>query len=218
MKRLILPTLALLTILALCGGCSEEESEPVITRIHVSPGCGVLPVRVDVYGAASGGDETGPATGGANNLEYTWDFGDGTNSSTSIAYHLYETPGDYMISLTVKDPGGKTATAQRLVTIIADSMTVEGELAPTASSPGEQVDMDFRAMSCEINPDLAGDYRNLIQSWTVVRASTGDTLVVYEGKEPVHTFSSAGSYTVHLQVTYPAWSVVRRDTLDIEVN
>ena len=47
MKRLILPTLALLTILAVYSGCTENESEPVITRLHVAPQCGVVPVRVD---------------------------------------------------------------------------------------------------------------------------------------------------------------------------
>jgi len=218
MKRLILPTLALLTILAVYTGCTENENEPVITRLHVAPQCGVAPVRVDVYGAASGGDESGPATGGANNLEYTWNFGDGTTSNTTIAYHVYETGGEYTVRLTVKDPGGKSDTDTVHVSVIADSMTIEATATPATSSPGERVVLDYRAISCAIDPDLAGDYRNLVQRWTLARTSTGDTIVVYDGKEPSHTFGSAGSYTAYLQVAFPAWSVVRRDTLYIDVN
>ena len=97
-------------------------------------------------------------------------------------------------------------------------MTIEASVTPTASAPGERVVLDYRAMSCAIDPDLAGDYRNLIQRWTVARASTGDTIAVYDGKEPSHTFGSAGSYVAYLQVAFPAWAVARRDTLFIDVN
>ncbi|MCP4571922.1 MAG: PKD domain-containing protein [bacterium] len=218
MKRLILPMLALLTMLAVCVGCSEDESEPVITRIHVAPECGVLPVRVDVYGAASGGDESGPATGGANNLKYTWNFGDGATSTTSLAYHIYDTAGDFAVSLKVEDPGGKTAVAERVVTIIADSMTIAAEAAPAAAVLGEPVNLDYRAMSCEIDPDVAGDYRNLVQTWEIIRISDGVRVGRYAGKSPNHTFTAAGTYEVRLSVAYPAWSVTRRDVLTIEAN
>lgn len=218
MKRLILLTLASLAILFVCVGCSEDESEPVITRIVVTPECGVADLRVDVFGAASGGDESGPATGGANNLEYSWDFGDGTSASTSIAYHVYDTPGEYTVRLSVKDPDGKSATAERFVTVIGDSMTIEGEFSPAAPSVGEQVSFDFRAMSCAIDPDTPGDYRNLVQSWYVVNPAGTDTFATYLGKDPTHTFLAPGTWTVHLQVSFPAWAVVRKDVLTIDVN
>ncbi len=217
MKRLILLLLPVLVTLAAFSGCSDEESQPIITRVVVTPECGVVPVRVDAYGAASGGNETGDPTGGANNLEYTWDFGDGT-ATTSIAYHLYEEPGEYTVSLTVKDPDGKTASSSVLVSVIPDSMQVEAATTPETGLVGDPMIFDFRAASCAIDPDLEGDYRNLVQEWMVIDTTDGDTLATYLGKSPSHTFSSAGTYDIELKVTYPAWAVTRRDAVTLTVN
>jgi len=41
-----------------------------------------------------------------NNLAYIWDFGDGTAAEGAKAKHQYAKPGEYKVSLTVKDDSG----------------------------------------------------------------------------------------------------------------
>lgn len=45
-------------------------------------------------------------------MQYTWDFGDGSESSSGFnAAHVYETPGNYIASLTVTDARGHSVTS-----------------------------------------------------------------------------------------------------------
>ncbi|MDX1651446.1 MAG: PKD domain-containing protein [Brumimicrobium sp.] len=41
-----------------------------------------------------------------NNLDYLWDFGDGTTSNAQFPVHTYTTPGLYQICLSINDPNG----------------------------------------------------------------------------------------------------------------
>lgn len=57
---------------------------------------------------------------------YAWDFGDGRNASGRTATHSYSTAGNYVVSLTVGDSYGRTASTARQI-------TVGGAVRPTAS-------------------------------------------------------------------------------------
>ena len=119
------PTIMILAagILLLAVAACNDESQPTITRIFAAPSCGVAPLQVEVYGIASGGNEGGSATGGNNNLDFTWDFGDGVTSSTSIGYHTFAAPGEYVVTLRVEDTDGKSATRTVPVVVIQDNRT-----------------------------------------------------------------------------------------------
>jgi hypothetical protein len=47
---------------------------------------------------------------GSPAMTYMWDFGDGTISSQMYPTHVYSTPGNYIVCLTVSDPSGCTST------------------------------------------------------------------------------------------------------------
>lgn len=216
MKRLM-SLLAALLVLTAFAGC-KDETEPEITRINVSQDCGVVPLSVEVYGAASGGDESGDPTGGVNNLEYRWDFGDGT-AATSIAYHEYATPGDYTITLTVTDPAGKTAKDEVMVSAIADSLTMSATMTPdTGIDVTTPVTFNFRAGSCAVDPDLDDDYVKLAPTWRVTDPAFPDGVAVYYGRTPTHTFSAPGTYDVHLNVHFAEWAVFRNLTMQVTVD
>lgn len=77
---------------------------PPVAVIEVDPTGGGAPLLVTFTGSNST-DDFGVAT-------YTWDFGDGTESSDGVnPEHIYTLPGTYTASLTVTDAEGLTSTA-----------------------------------------------------------------------------------------------------------
>lgn len=49
-------------------------------------------------------------------MQYEWDFGDGTTSSSAYPAHTYSQPGIYTVSLTIKDADGCCTTVTTVVT------------------------------------------------------------------------------------------------------
>jgi len=52
-----------------------------------------------------------------NALEYLWDLGDGTQANGKVVEHAYALQGDYIVTLTVTDQSGGTASQTQLITI-----------------------------------------------------------------------------------------------------
>ena len=224
MKRVILIAVSIvaLTALAACNSSilgTDHSSKPVITRIFVAPSCGVAPMQVEVYGVASGGNESGDPTGGNNNLTFTWNFGDGATSATSIAYHTYAQPGDYAVTLRVEDPDGNSAERTLPLVVVADSLDVQAMSdAVGAVTTADTVQFDYRAGTCGVDPNSLSDRASYLeQTWYMNDPGFPDG-GVYEGPEPRHRFSAPGTYQVVLRCTYVGWAVTRRDTLEITVN
>ncbi len=48
---------------------------------------------------------------------YEWDFGDGTTETFLTATHVYNEPGTYTVTLTVKDRVGNSAKDTVLITV-----------------------------------------------------------------------------------------------------
>lgn len=74
----------------------------------------------------------------ANSINrWEWNFGDGNNSSEKNPIHVYTTPGQYTVSLTVTTNSGKTntATKQNYINAVANTPT-EGEGGSEGSGEG----------------------------------------------------------------------------------
>jgi PKD repeat protein len=54
---------------------------------------------------------------GTQPLEFAWDFGDGTLAVGSRAAHTYVAPGDYRLTLTVRDASGASASDATIVAV-----------------------------------------------------------------------------------------------------
>jgi hypothetical protein len=52
-------------------------------------------------------------------VSYEWDFGDGTTGTGKTVNHIYEKPGTYKVTLTVKDAAGNYATDSITITVQA---------------------------------------------------------------------------------------------------
>lgn len=228
MKRVLTFTaicLAALALFLLVGGC-KEDSKPIITRVNVTPACGVAPVAVVATAYASGGDESGSPLGGNNNLEMSWQFGDGGTGATSVAYYTYTTAGEYNVIVTATDPAGETASASVPVVVLPDSLVVE----VATNFPGgtlttdDVVRFDATVYTCGVDyPTVPGDAVKLAFRWEMNDAANrvfddaqpGNQLTP-EG-DPGVRFTVPGEYDVELTVTYPAWAVTRHRTIHLVV-
>src|SRR5207244_715245 len=118
---------------------------------------------------------------------WQWTFGDGTTGSTAQnPSHTYSAGGSYTVTLTVTDNQG----AQNTVThSVAPSQPNQPPTAAfTASCP---------TLTCSFT-DQSSDPDGTIATW---RWDFGDGSAAGTTRNPSHTYSAGGSYTVTLTVT-----------------
>jgi PKD repeat protein len=113
--------LILVCLVALLAACADKGGDgrgggnkPPVAQVAVSPAGGPAPLKVGVSGAAST-DPDGTIAG------YSWAFGDGSNVTGVSAEHTYASVGEFVITLTVTDDDGATATATARVVATGSS-------------------------------------------------------------------------------------------------
>jgi PKD repeat protein len=112
-----------------------------------------------------------------------WDFGDGAASADASPTHRFVARGPHVVSLTVQDAPGATATATQLVDVQDVAPTPAFTWAPLAPRAGEPVGF----LDLSRKPD--GDIVNW--SW-----SFGAW-----GRDVAHAFPAPGAYDVTLTIT-----------------
>ncbi len=149
------------------------------------------PATVNFSGAGSSdpNPDGGPLT-------YAWDFGDPTSGSNTSAVvapsHVYSTPGAYVVTLTVTDKYGATATSQATVRVNTKPTAVISGPATIVLNPNYTNTFDGRSST-----DDAGA-ANLTYLWDFGDGNTSTS------NNPSHTYSAtlAGTTrTVTLTVT-----------------
>lgn len=149
---------------------------------------------------------------------YVWEFGDGTTDSGVQTEHQYDTPGEYTVTLRVGDQSGTAvATADLTDTsvVLDDTDTSTAETAPTVSadlsrttltvtdgdpftgftvSETEPTTAQEVSFSSGLNPERVLSTPGLRVQWDF---GDGDTA---EGAEAIHSYESAGTYTVTMRV------------------
>jgi len=102
--------------LAACGGGGGggDRNKSPVAGLVISPSSGAAPLTITASGSTSS-DADGTIA------SYAWDFGDGATATGVEAQHTYVNPGEYTVTLTVRDDKGKqgTATGRVLATGIA---------------------------------------------------------------------------------------------------
>ena len=124
---------------------------------------------------------------------WNWNFGDGTNSTAQNPAHTYSTAGNYTVILTVSNAAGSnTATKSNYITV--------------AGTPSQMPVAAFSASPTSGNAPLNVTFADSSTgSPTAWNWNFGDGATSTQ-KNPVHTYSSAGNYTVTLTVTNAAGS------------
>jgi fibronectin type 3 domain-containing protein len=132
---------------------------------------------------------SGSASGGTGALTYSWNFGDGSPATTGTLTptHVYTSDGAYTATLTVTDSANDTVTSNTSVTVnnVAPKVSAGGPYATTVGAS-----LSFIGTASVPDPKDTFSYL-----WNFGDGATS-TL-----QNPSHTYSTAGSYNVTLQVT-----------------
>ncbi len=120
---------------------------------------------------------------------YSWNFGDGTLPVTGATpTHAYATPGPYTVSLMVTDMTGGTNTLSTTSTVYA--LPVANPGGPYTGNVGQAVSFSGSGSTTATGNAITTYVWNF-----------GDGTPAGTGAAPMHTYTSAGTYTVSLMVT-----------------
>ncbi len=121
--------------------------------------------------------------------EYLWDFGDGSTSTEANPIHTFTDAGSYDVLLTVTDAGGLTDTALITITVYAANGVPTAIATSNISEGGAPLEVSFMG---DASTDDSGITEYL---WDFGDGGTSTEA------NPVHTFTTLGSYDVVLTVT-----------------
>ncbi|MFC6234442.1 PKD domain-containing protein [Leucobacter soli] len=120
-------------------------------------------------------------------VSWQWNLGDGTSATGETVPHTYGAAGDYLVTLTVTDDDGASASTARTVTVTA---------APN-TPPVAAFDFGTNGLQASFDASDSADLEGPIASWAWTFGD-GDTGA---GETTSHTYDAAGSYVVTLTVT-----------------
>jgi PKD repeat protein len=131
-----------------------------------------------------------PATG-RTIRSYDWDFGDGTQKTTTgpTTAHDYQTAGAFTVTLVVTDDVGREAVATATVTVEGDSPTADFTFSQVPPTSAHTIQFNSSASSAISGRTIASYF------WEFGDGSTS-TLA-----SPAHPYAGAASYNVTLTVT-----------------
>jgi PKD repeat protein len=169
---------------------------------NVTIGQGTLPTVTILSSPASpivgqtinfNGSTSKPAPG-RTIRNYDWDFGDGSRAGGATVQHAYDSPGTYIVVLTVTDDAGRVGTSTASVTVSTDEPTASFTMTPNPASGtnGSDVLVFFDASA-----SVAKGNRTITSyTWTFTNSTTAAS-----GRTTSRPFRAPGTYQITLTVT-----------------
>jgi PKD repeat protein len=187
MRKSFWALVCLVSAMALvAGACSSRPRAAVNTPptavLLAAPTEGAPPLQVDFSAVLS-------SDAGGTIVAYAWDLGDGTLSDQVEFSHTYTVEGVYTVSLTVTDDKGATATETVDVTVAIPNDPPMAMIGSDVTSGVAPLVVSFTSSASDPDGTVAS-----------IEWDFGDGATSNEA-DPVHTYSSAGSYPVVLSVT-----------------
>jgi beta propeller repeat protein len=150
------------------------QPKPPVAAFYAKPTSGKVPLKVQFTDKSSNSPTS-----------WKWNFGDGKYSTLKNPSHTYSKAGKYTVSLTVKNTAGTNVkTIKNYVT----ASELKSPVAAFSASP--------RSGKAPLKVQFTDKSANSPTSW---KWSFGDG-TYSTAKNPVHTYSKAGKYTVSLTV------------------
>jgi hypothetical protein len=153
-------------------------------------------------------DGTGTVYRGEGILSYQWDFGDGSTGLGLYAEHVYGTPGDYDVTLTVSD-GEVTGTDTTSVEVLEPDDPPRAVIDPSGPLTADR--LAPLVLSAELSTDDAPDWPTGARFvWDL-----GDGNIA-QGARVSHQYIAKGLYVVTLTVTDSVEQIdVNRTTVEV---
>lgn len=143
---------------------------------------GLAPLTVNFYGSTSYDNDGTIAS-------YSWNFGDGTTSTTANPAKTYSTIGVYPVTLTVVDDQGLVGTANLSITVNANQAPT-AIISATPTSGTAPLTVSFSSTGSSDPEGTALTY-----AWTF-----GPTGATSTSANPSYTYTTAGTYSARLTV------------------
>ncbi len=149
--------------------------------ISADPTTGKAPLAVDF-------DGTGSTDSDGTIVSYAWDFG-GATSTDPTPTHVFTAAGPHVVTLTVTDDGGATATETTTIDVVPNVAPVAAASATPTSGKAPLAVAFSSAGSDDADGSIVG------WSWSFGDGGTSTAA------NPNHVYAAAGSYTATLTVT-----------------
>jgi PKD repeat protein len=165
------------------GDCVGGLANPT-AEFEANPTAGDAPLPVDFDAT----DSSAPS--GRTIVAYEWDFGDGVTGTGVAPSHVYTTPGEYVVTLTVTDNVGLKGQSSVTITVNAP------QAAPTANATATP-DSGPAPLQVILDGSGSSDSDGTIVSyeWDLGDGTTASGPVV------THTYATPGTYVATLTVT-----------------
>ena len=152
----------------------------------VSPS--LIVTRTTVTFDASGTTDEGVRCGSA--CSFAWSFGDSTTGTGETATHAYSAAGSYVVTLTVADAGGASATTSRTVAVQALARpTADFSFSPTSPTAGQDIFFTAERATAAVGRRIVS------YDWDFGSGRLGTGLTI------VKRYDTPASYVVTLTVT-----------------
>ena len=139
---------------------------------------------------------------------WAWEFGDGQSSLAQNPSHVYASPGEYTVQLTVGGPGG---TRSALTTIALS------EQPPPAGAPAAAFSFVVEGLNVAFTDESLGQVDNYF--WNYDDGNNPSPNDPENGvPNPRHTYLLAGTYSVSLTVTNAAGSSTTTRQVTVEAS
>jgi PKD repeat protein len=175
----------------------EYTSTAPVAAFSGTPTSGTAPLTVTFTDASTNAPTS-----------WLWDFGDGssTNATVQNPVHTYAAAGTYTVKLTATNSAGSnTATQTSYITVSPSVIAPVAAFSGTPTSGTAPLTVTFTDASTNAPTSWLWDFGD--------GSSTNATV-----QNPVHTYASAGTYTVNLTVTNSAGSNTVTQTSYITVS
>ncbi len=161
-----------------------------LVSFDATPLAGFAPLEVQFSNRSTGIHDT-----------WTWDFGDGASSTARSPKHVYMTSGTFSVSLAIEGPGGTDALTQTMLVAVDDP--------PPVATFGASPESGVHPLEVTFTDTSDGP----VTSWSWDFGDGASSTA----QHPVHTYTSAGLYTVALTAAGPGGVDTRTDIGRISV-